>query len=504
MRCRCGPSARCSLPAAAALGLGTLRPYTEAFVRTSRSIIHVPAASDGRVSRRARRDRRKARRGRATGACDTRRTARARTTCKDIDLDLPLQQLIVVTGVSGSGKSSLAFDTHLRRRPAPLRRDLLALRAPVPRSHGQAAGGAHRGHPAGHRHRPDQPGAHLALHGRHDDRAQRSPEAAVRARRGAVLPRAAAAACGATRRRSVATALLDEHAASPARVRCSCSPSGAAQLHRGRGHRAAGAPGLHAPARAHGAAARSRAGPRCASSPGTRDRAGRGLEAALRAWPPARRPCICSTTPARVRETRRYSAGLHCAECDIAYAGSAAEPLLLQLAARRLRHLPRLRPHDRHRLRPGRSRREQDARGRRGQARGRRRATTSASTTCCATRASAACRSTCPGASSTERSAQVGDRRRGRLEAGSAGTACAASSTGWRRKSYKMHIRVLLSQVPQLHAVPGLPRRAPEARGAAVAARQPRQCRRRARTGAALPAGRRDAATTPPCTRCRA
>jgi excinuclease ABC subunit A len=30
---------------------------------------------------------------------------------KNLDLDLPLGELIVVTGVSGSGKSSLAFDT---------------------------------------------------------------------------------------------------------------------------------------------------------------------------------------------------------------------------------------------------------------------------------------------------------------------------------------------------------------------------------------------------------
>ena len=30
---------------------------------------------------------------------------------KDLDIDLPLGELIVVTGVSGSGKSSLAFDT---------------------------------------------------------------------------------------------------------------------------------------------------------------------------------------------------------------------------------------------------------------------------------------------------------------------------------------------------------------------------------------------------------
>nr|WP_035468738.1 hypothetical protein [Geobacter metallireducens] len=29
----------------------------------------------------------------------------------NLDLDLPLGELIVVTGVSGSGKSSLAFDT---------------------------------------------------------------------------------------------------------------------------------------------------------------------------------------------------------------------------------------------------------------------------------------------------------------------------------------------------------------------------------------------------------
>src|SRR3974390_763454 len=30
---------------------------------------------------------------------------------KNCDLDLPLNQLIVITGLSGSGKSSLAFDT---------------------------------------------------------------------------------------------------------------------------------------------------------------------------------------------------------------------------------------------------------------------------------------------------------------------------------------------------------------------------------------------------------
>ena len=42
-------------------------------------------------------------------------------------------------------------------------------------------------------------------------------------------------------------------------------------------------------------------------------------------------------------------------------------------------------------------------------------------------------------------------------------------------KAYKMHIRVLLVEVPQLHAVPGLRRRAAEARGAAVAPRHARK-----------------------------
>ncbi len=76
---------------------------------------------------------------------------------------LPLGELIVVTGVSGSGKSSLVFDTLYAEGQRRYVETFSRLRAPVPRPHGQARGRPHRRHAAGDRHRPDQPGAHLAL-----------------------------------------------------------------------------------------------------------------------------------------------------------------------------------------------------------------------------------------------------------------------------------------------------------------------------------------------------
>ena len=48
----------------------------------------------------------------ATHAMQTLRIRGARThNLRNLDLDLPRNRLIVITGLSGSGKSSLAFDT---------------------------------------------------------------------------------------------------------------------------------------------------------------------------------------------------------------------------------------------------------------------------------------------------------------------------------------------------------------------------------------------------------
>ena len=79
---------------------------------------------------------------------------------KNLDLTIATGELVVVTGVSGSAKARWPSTPCAPRasaatwKPSPYARQ-------VPGSHGQAAGGPHRGHPAGHRH-PDQSGAQLA------------------------------------------------------------------------------------------------------------------------------------------------------------------------------------------------------------------------------------------------------------------------------------------------------------------------------------------------------
>lgn len=48
---------------------------------------------------------------------------------KNVDVDIPRGKLTVVTGPSGSGKSSVAFDTLYAEGSATLRRKCLELRA---------------------------------------------------------------------------------------------------------------------------------------------------------------------------------------------------------------------------------------------------------------------------------------------------------------------------------------------------------------------------------------
>jgi len=46
---------------------------------------------------------------------------------KNITVEIPRDKFVVITGLSGSGKSSLAFDTIFCRRPTPLRRIVVRL-----------------------------------------------------------------------------------------------------------------------------------------------------------------------------------------------------------------------------------------------------------------------------------------------------------------------------------------------------------------------------------------
>ena len=260
---------------------------------------------------------------------------------KNLDLDIPLNELDrrhrrvrlrqVVAGVRHA----------VRRRAAPLRRDVLAVCAAVSRPHGQAAGRSHRRHSAGHRHRPDQSGAHLALDRRHDDRAQRSSEAAVRARGAAVLPAAAASRCAATRPRASTRTSLRARASrrrsAPAAV---LSGAGAAEFQGSRGARAAGKAGLHALLRATGSArdgepasAKRRAQERvrktlevvqdraARSAAAERARVLESLEAALRVGHGRVNVHVVdeARSAADASTVWRYSSELHCAECDLSY-----------------------------------------------------------------------------------------------------------------------------------------------------------------------------------------
>ena len=118
---------------------------------------------------------------------------------KNIDLDLPRHKLVVITGLSGSGKSLARLRHALCRGAAALRREPLGLCAPVPAADGQARCRRDRGPVARDLHRAEGHLAQPALDRGHGHRDPRLPAPALRPRRHALLPRPRPAARGAER-----------------------------------------------------------------------------------------------------------------------------------------------------------------------------------------------------------------------------------------------------------------------------------------------------------------
>ena len=71
---------------------------------------------------------------------------------KNLSVDIPRDKFVVFTGLSGSGKSSLAFDTIYAEGTAPLYGISLFLCKTVPGTDGEAGCGEHRRSAAGHFH----------------------------------------------------------------------------------------------------------------------------------------------------------------------------------------------------------------------------------------------------------------------------------------------------------------------------------------------------------------
>ena len=166
---------------------------------------------------------------------------------RGLDLDIPLRQLVVVTGVSGSGKSSLVFDTVY----AEGQRRYVETFSPYARQFLD---------------RMDKPQVDriegippaIAIDQTNPVRTSRSTVGTMTelndhlkllfARAGAAaLPAAAAARCGATRRRR-STARVRERTGGARRSAAGrhVPGAGAGQFHRSRGAQAARAAGLHA------------------------------------------------------------------------------------------------------------------------------------------------------------------------------------------------------------------------------------------------------------------
>ena len=118
---------------------------------------------------------------------------------KNIDLDIPRNQLVVITGLSGSGKSSLAFDTLYAEGQRRYVESLSAYARQFLQLMDKPDVDVIEGLSPGHQHRAEGHLAQPALDGRHRHRDPRLPAPAVRPRRHALLPRPPPAAAGAER-----------------------------------------------------------------------------------------------------------------------------------------------------------------------------------------------------------------------------------------------------------------------------------------------------------------
>ena len=107
---------------------------------------------------------------------------------KDITVAFPRDRLVVITGLSGSGKSQPRLRHDLRRGPAPLCREPERVRPPVPRPDGEAGRRRDRRAVAGDLDRPEGRLAQPAVDRRDGDRDLRLPAAALRAHRPPALP----------------------------------------------------------------------------------------------------------------------------------------------------------------------------------------------------------------------------------------------------------------------------------------------------------------------------
>ena len=107
---------------------------------------------------------------------------------KNIDVDIPRDRLVVITGLSGLGQVVARLRHDLRGRAAPVRRVAVGLRPAVPRADGEAGRRSDRRPVAGDLDRAEDDRLESALDGRHGHRNLRLPAAALRQHRRAALP----------------------------------------------------------------------------------------------------------------------------------------------------------------------------------------------------------------------------------------------------------------------------------------------------------------------------